>query len=155
MARTILCLSRCWRRPPINCHHSTGAGGESPSGDCRCLLLAQNGPQSMSAIRSLPGGKRTSRGNPISVENDRGCVKTRSSQGCAELFSQSPSSDRSCQCNWIPHRRNRDGNSTRKFNVRVFTQPGPDPEVAPDQPLRPVARDCCSPTGCKLLCSRC
>jgi hypothetical protein len=53
---------------------------------------------------------------------DPGCVKTRSSQGCAELFSQLPSFDRSCQCNWFSRRRNRDGNSTRKLNVRVFTQ---------------------------------
>jgi hypothetical protein len=62
---------------------------------------------------------------------DRGCVKTRSSQGCAELFSQLPSSDRSCQCNCFPHRRNRDGNSTRTFNVRVLTQPRSKTEVAP------------------------
>jgi hypothetical protein len=59
----------------------------------------------------------------------RGCVKTRSSQGCTELFSQLPSSDRSCQRNWLPYRRNRDGNSTRKFNVRVFTQPRSISEV--------------------------
>jgi hypothetical protein len=58
-----------------------------------------------------------------------GCVKTRSSQGWAELLSQLPSSDRSCQCNWFPHRRSRDGNSTRKFNVRVFTRPRSQTEV--------------------------
>jgi hypothetical protein len=57
----------------------------------------------------------------------RGCAKTRSSQRCTELFSQLPSSDRSCQRNWFPHRRNRDGNSTRKLNVGVFTQPRSDP----------------------------
>jgi hypothetical protein len=53
-----------------------------------------------------------------------GCVKTRSNQGCTELFSQLPSSGRSYQCNWFPHRRNRDGNSTPKLNIGVFTQPG-------------------------------
>src|SRR5216684_637845 len=52
-----------------------------------------------------------------------GCVKTSVSQRCTELFSQFSSRDRSCQCNCFSHRRNRDGNSTRKLNVRVFTQP--------------------------------
>src|ERR1700716_532921 len=65
---------------------------------------------------------------------DPGCVKTCTSQGCPELFSQLPSSDRSCQCNWFLHRRNRDGNSTRKLGVGVFTQPGPRSDVS--QPLR-------------------
>src|SRR6202790_5242555 len=68
-----------------------------------------------------------------------GCVKTRSSQGCTELFSQSPSSDRSCQCNWFPHRRNRDGNSTRKLNVRVFTQPRSKTEVAAESVCHPTS----------------
>ncbi|SRR6266849_6792737 len=53
-----------------------------------------------------------------------GCVKTCPSQGRPELFSQLPSSDRSCQCNWFLHRRNRDGNSTCRSGVGVFTQPG-------------------------------
>ena len=47
------------------------------------------------------------------------------------IFSILPSYDRNCQCNWFPHRRNRDGNSTRKLNVRVFTQPRSKTEVAP------------------------
>src|SRR5258707_9651796 len=54
-----------------------------------------------------------------------GCVKTRLGEGCAELFSQLPSSERSCQYNRLPHRRNRDGSSPRKLGIRVFTQPGP------------------------------
>jgi hypothetical protein len=33
-------------------------------------------------------------------------------------------SDRSYQCKFLSHRRNRDGISTRKLHVRVFTQPG-------------------------------
>ena len=52
------------------------------------------------------------------------CVKTRLGEGCAELFSQFPSSERSCQYNRLPHRRNRDGSSTRKLEAGVFTQPG-------------------------------
>src|SRR5665811_659219 len=59
-----------------------------------------------------------------------GCVKTCLSQGCAELFSQLPSLDRTGKCNWFSHRQNREGISTRKLNVRVFTQPGPRAELA-------------------------
>src|SRR6266404_5725998 len=53
-----------------------------------------------------------------------GCVKTRLGKGCAELFSQLPSSGRSWQYNRLPYRRNRDGSSTRKLDIGVFTQPG-------------------------------
>src|ERR1035437_2938640 len=53
-----------------------------------------------------------------------GCAKTCLSQGCAELLSQFPSLDRAGKCNWFSHRQNREGISTRKLNVRVFTQPG-------------------------------
>ena len=51
-------------------------------------------------------------------------VKTRLGEACTELFSQLPSSERSCQYNRLPHRRNRDGSSTRKLENGVFTQPG-------------------------------
>jgi hypothetical protein len=60
---------------------------------------------------------------------DPGCVKTRLGEGCAELFSQLPSPERSCQYNRLPYRRNRDGSSTRKSDIGVFTQPRPKPEV--------------------------
>src|SRR6266849_7744351 len=53
----------------------------------------------------------------------QGCVKTRFGEVYAELFSQLASSERSCQYNRLPHRRNRDGNSTRKLGIGVFTQP--------------------------------
>ena len=56
------------------------------------------------------------------VAKGPGCVKTCLSQGCAELFSQFPSLDRTGKCNWFSHRQNREGISTRKLNVRVFTQ---------------------------------
>src|SRR5258708_39467725 len=52
------------------------------------------------------------------------------SQGRLELFSQLPSSDRSCQCNWFLHRRNRDGNSTPRLGAGVFTQPGSDSDLS-------------------------
>ena len=54
------------------------------------------------------------------------CVKTRSGEGGAESFSQLPSSESSCQHS--SHRRNRDGSSTRKLAIGVFTQPGSKPE---------------------------
>src|ERR1700688_308170 len=52
-------------------------------------------------------------------------VKTRLGEGRAELFSQLPSSESGYQYNRLLHRRNRDGSSTRKLRVGVFTQPGP------------------------------
>src|SRR5450759_1012951 len=47
----------------------------------------------------------------------------------AELFSKIPSSGRCCQRNWFSHRRNREGSSTRKSRVRVFTQPRPNSDM--------------------------
>jgi hypothetical protein len=44
-----------------------------------------------------------------------GCVKTRLSQGRSELFSQLPSASSTFQCDWFARRRNRGGNSMRKF----------------------------------------
>jgi len=69
------------------------------------------------ADKSLLGSGRMSELGP-------GCVKTRLGKGCAELFSQLLPSERSCQHNRLPHRRNRDGSSTRKLEIGVFTQPG-------------------------------
>jgi hypothetical protein len=53
-----------------------------------------------------------------------GCVKTRLSRERLELFSQLPFASSTYQCDWFPQLRNRVKNSTRKFSVRVFTQPG-------------------------------
>jgi hypothetical protein len=61
--------------------------------------------------------------------SDPGCVKTRLSQGRSELFPQLRPASSTYQCDWFPQRPNRDGNSTRKFSVRVFTQPGPDSDM--------------------------
>src|SRR5450631_1298959 len=60
-----------------------------------------------------------------------GCVKTRLGEGCAELFSQLPSTERSCQYNRLPYRRNRDGSSTRKLDIGVFTQTHPITDSSP------------------------
>jgi hypothetical protein len=53
-----------------------------------------------------------------------GCVKTRASRECAELFSPLSPFDRDCQCCSFPIQPNRDKISTCKFDVGVFTQPG-------------------------------
>jgi glutathione S-transferase len=39
--------------------------------------------------------------------------------------------ERSRQYNRLPYRRNRDGSSTRKLDIGVFTQPGPIAEIVP------------------------
>src|ERR1017187_8239777 len=53
-----------------------------------------------------------------------GCVKTCTGKECAELFSLLASPDSGRQRYWFSNRQNRDGISTRKFCVGVFTQPG-------------------------------
>src|SRR6266436_1962280 len=58
-----------------------------------------------------------------------GCVKTRLSQGRAELFSNCLLLTEVASAIGFPQRRNRDGNSTRNFNVGVFTQPGSDSDL--------------------------
>src|SRR5476651_806048 len=77
----------------------------------------------MSAGCPLSGVKQKSASATWTSVFDPGCVKTRLGEGCAELFSQLPSSERSCQYNRLPHRRNREGSSTRKLDIGVFTQP--------------------------------
>jgi hypothetical protein len=56
---------------------------------------------------------------------DPGWVKTSPSRECAELFSPFSSFDGDRQGGSFVIERNRDKLSTRKFDVRVFTQPGP------------------------------
>src|ERR1019366_9808029 len=52
---------------------------------------------------------------------DLGCVKTRASRECAELFSPFSSFDGYSQRCSFPNQPNRDKISTRKFDVEVFT----------------------------------
>jgi hypothetical protein len=58
---------------------------------------------------------------------DPGCVKTCASRECVELSSLlSPfDCDCDCECCSFPIQRNRDKSSTCKFDIGVFTQPGP------------------------------
>src|SRR5258708_2927096 len=59
--------------------------------------------------------ERTSEYRTLRSAFDPGCVKTRLSQGRAELFSQLPSPNRSCQCN----RFSTTTKSRRKFYAQV------------------------------------
>jgi hypothetical protein len=59
----------------------------------------------------------------------RGCVKTSTRGGRAELFSLFSSFDGACQSGSFLIQCNRDKRSTRKFDVKVFTQPGSISEV--------------------------
>src|SRR6266566_10011946 len=56
---------------------------------------------------------------------DSGCVKTCTSQECAELFSLSSSLSSGRKHFWFSNLRNREGVSTRRLNVGVFTRPRP------------------------------
>src|SRR6266481_5583546 len=92
---------------------------------------------SIAPERGLPSDQlyRTSNneGHRVAVTLDtkvliQGCVKTRTSRECAELFSPFSSFDGDCQSGSFVIQRNRDKLSTRKFGVGVFTQPLPQPD---------------------------
>src|SRR5882724_11169620 len=87
--------------------------------------LALIGRHSRTQECLLLGEERKSRLRHPTSESDPGCVKTRLSQERLELFSQLPFASSTYPCDWFPQLRNRVENSTRKFSVRVFTQPGP------------------------------
>src|ERR1700692_591756 len=77
---------------------------------------------------------------------DPGCVKTCTSQECAELFSLSSSLSGGRKHFWFSNLRNRDGISTRRLNVGVFTRPRPIPDITPAywQPVAVRAVPCLS-----------
>src|SRR5216117_2774320 len=90
----------------------------------RLPVLAQS--VNLRSVRPRPelGVKPTSRLNARTSHFDPGCVKTRTSRECAELFSLFSSFDGDCQSGSFLIQRNRDKLSTRKPDVGVFTQPG-------------------------------
>ena len=59
-----------------------------------------------------------------------GCVKTSTRRERAELFSLFSSFDGACQSGSFLIQCHRDKRSTRKFDVGVFTQPGPGPDIS-------------------------
>src|SRR5260370_41147229 len=54
-------------------------------------------------------------------------------QECAELFSLSSSLSSGRKHFWFSNLRNRDGISTRRLNVGVFTRPRPEAEVVDEE----------------------
>src|SRR5665213_871473 len=60
---------------------------------------------------------------------DPGCVKTLTSQDCAELFSLFSVSDGDWQHCWFQISENRDRIPRHKSDVGVFTQPGPTTDI--------------------------
>src|SRR5664279_2150058 len=73
--------------------------------------------------------ERTLCGRRATSESDPGRVKTRKSREGAELFSLFSSFDGGWQSCSFLIQRNRDKLSTRKFDVGVFTQPGPNSDM--------------------------
>src|SRR5260221_14586936 len=86
--------------------------------------------------RLLSGEQRTSHFKLVKSVDDPGCVKTCTSQECAELFSLSSSLSSGRKHFWFSNLRNRDGISTRRLNVGVFTRPRPIPEIGGEAPAR-------------------
>src|SRR6266480_7311537 len=72
---------------------------------------------------------------------DPGCVKTCTSQECAELFSLSSSLSSGRKHFWFSNLRNRDGISTRRLNVGVFTRPRPGAEIEPHTGVAAKSRE--------------
>ena len=70
---------------------------------------------------------------------DPGCVKTCTSRECTELFSLFSSFDDDCQSGSFLIQRNQDKLSTRKFDLGVFTQPGPGTDIRPLGPALKIA----------------
>src|SRR5882672_1622681 len=77
----------------------------------------------------LLGEERTSNIRRLRSAFDPGCVKTCTSRECAELFSLSSSPSSGRKYFWFSNLRNRDGISTRRLNVGVFTQPRPTTDI--------------------------
>jgi hypothetical protein len=90
-------------------------------------------PEAANALNSLPLSGHSGHGRTCCwldpVANDPGCVKTCTSQECAELFSLSSSLSSGRNHFWFSNLRNRDGISTRRLNVGVFTQPRPKGDI--------------------------
>ena len=90
--------------------------------------------------------KQSFRGSAQTSVFDPGCVKTCTSQECAELFSLSSSPSSGRKYFWFSNWRNRDGISTRKLHVGVFTRPRPVSDIGPRGSLRRRLRGPCDPT---------
>src|SRR6266403_1320872 len=103
---------------------------------CECLFLALFGHGAMSDLSPLSGVKRKLDSGAVRAAFDPGCVKTCTSQECAALFSLSSSLSSGRKHFWFSNLRNRDGISTRRLNVGVFTRPRPNSDI---RLLRPMS----------------
>ena len=90
------------------------------------MRWGKNGSDPASLASPFYLQEQTSSDHPGMSEKCPGCVKTCASRECAELFSPLPPFDCDCQRCSFPIQRNRDKSSTRKFDVGVFTQAGPE-----------------------------
>ena len=97
----------------------------------RCRLLAHTGPSAMSELCPLLGEHQTSQFEAVMAAFDPGCVKTSTHGERAELFSLFSSLGGACQSGSLLIQYYRDKRSTRKFDVGVFTQPGPGADIEP------------------------
>jgi hypothetical protein len=95
--------------------------------DVACWHLTDQSGQT-DDVRSS-GAERTLREWLSTSEFDPGCVKTCTRRERAELFALFSSFDDDRQSASFLIQRNRDKLSTRKFDVGVFTQPGPLPDM--------------------------
>src|SRR5713226_8910756 len=104
-------------------------------------LMARNRHAAAAAECLMLGDERTCRHSCLRTAFDPGCVKTCTSQECAELFSLSSSLSGGRKHFWFSNLRNRDGISTRRLNVGVFTRPRPNSDNAPQIPAPECAHN--------------
>src|SRR6267378_1849750 len=95
-------------------------------------ISARTGHAAISGLSPLSVEERKSNFGAVRSVDDPGCVKTCRSQECAELFSLSSSLSSGRKHFWFSNLRNRDGISTRRLNVGVFTRPRPRPDIQRD-----------------------
>src|SRR5258707_5084692 len=91
------------------------------------LALFEHG--AMSELSPLSGVKRKLDFGAVRAAFDLRFVKTCTSQECAELFSLSSSLSSGRKHFWFSNLRNREGVSTRRLNVGVFTRPRPTADI--------------------------
>src|SRR6266404_8922444 len=113
-----------YRRGPVGLVHTQKieAQSEKPTWT-KALEFTQFACSCGTDPRLLSGEQRTSHFKLVTSVDDPGCVKTCTSQESAELFSLSSSLSSGRKHFWFSNLRNRDGISTRRLNVGVFTQP--------------------------------
>jgi hypothetical protein len=106
--------------------HCPASGATHPRERAECPLLARNGHADRVAQCPLSGAKRKTYAR---IELLPWLRKNVHDQECAELFSLSSSLSSGSKHFWFSNLRNRDGISTRRLNVGVFTRPRPNSDI--------------------------